>query len=156
MEPDTPPQPWQILGFDAMYFIMASVYLGFLLLFGLYYVWSCLFCTAGVRASVISLNGDGVDDNVSLDEIRGPQHKDPSCCDRTEASIESRLERCFRWWGLLCATHPIKILIIGVAVCSILSIGTVFFRVTTDPVELWSSPDSRARIEKDYYDSNFG
>ena len=27
--------------------------------------------------------------------------------------------------------------------------------VTTDPVELWSSPNSRARVEKEYYDSHF-
>lgn len=29
-------------------------------------------------------------------------------------------------------------------------------QVTTDPVELWASPDSRSRIEKDYFDSRFG
>ena len=32
----------------------------------------------------------------------------------------------------------------------------MFFRVTTDPVELWSSPTSRARIEKNYFDQHFG
>lgn len=29
------------------------------------------------------------------------------------------------------------------------------FKVTTDPVELWASPNSRSRIEKDYFDSHF-
>ena len=29
-------------------------------------------------------------------------------------------------------------------------------QVITDPVELWSSPDSQARAEKDYFDDNFG
>jgi Niemann-Pick C1 protein len=28
-------------------------------------------------------------------------------------------------------------------------------KVTTDPVELWSSPESRARQEKKYFDENF-
>lgn len=28
--------------------------------------------------------------------------------------------------------------------------------VTTDPVELWASPNSRSRREKDYFDSIFG
>lgn len=28
--------------------------------------------------------------------------------------------------------------------------------VTTDPVELWASPNSRSRREKDYFDSKFG
>lgn len=27
--------------------------------------------------------------------------------------------------------------------------------VTTDPVELWASPSSRSRVEKEYFDSNF-
>ena len=30
------------------------------------------------------------------------------------------------------------------------------FQVTTDPVELWSAKDSRARTERDYFDSHFG
>lgn len=29
-------------------------------------------------------------------------------------------------------------------------------RIITDPVELWSSPSSRARQEKNYFDSRFG
>lgn len=28
--------------------------------------------------------------------------------------------------------------------------------VTTDPVELWASPNSRSRREKDFFDSKFG
>lgn len=34
--------------------------------------------------------------------------------------------------------------------------GLVYMRITTDPVELWSSPTSQARQEKDYFDSHFG
>lgn len=29
------------------------------------------------------------------------------------------------------------------------------FKVTTDPVELWASPISRSRVEKEYFDSHF-
>lgn len=29
-------------------------------------------------------------------------------------------------------------------------------RLTTNPVELWSSPTSQARQEKEYFDSHFG
>ena len=31
-----------------------------------------------------------------------------------------------------------------------------FYQVITDPVDLWSSPTSQARKEKDYFDNNFG
>lgn len=34
--------------------------------------------------------------------------------------------------------------------------GLAYMRITTNPVELWSSPDSQARLEKDYFDSHFG
>lgn len=34
--------------------------------------------------------------------------------------------------------------------------GLVYMRITTDPVELWSSPTSQARQEKEYFDSHFG
>lgn len=34
--------------------------------------------------------------------------------------------------------------------------GLVYMRITTDPVELWSSPSSQARQERKYFDSHFG
>lgn len=33
--------------------------------------------------------------------------------------------------------------------------GIRYIRFTTDPVELWASPTSRSRIEKEYFDSHF-
>lgn len=34
--------------------------------------------------------------------------------------------------------------------------GLRYMRITTDPVELWSAPHSRARLEKQYFDEHFG
>jgi Niemann-Pick C1 protein len=31
----------------------------------------------------------------------------------------------------------------------------MYLKVTTDPIELWASPASRSRVEKDFFDSNF-
>ena len=36
-----------------------------------------------------------------------------------------------------------------------LSFGLLLLEVTIDPVDLWASPESRSRQEKDYFDSNF-
>lgn len=33
--------------------------------------------------------------------------------------------------------------------------GILLVEIVTDPVELWSGPQSRARLEKDYYDETF-
>lgn len=34
--------------------------------------------------------------------------------------------------------------------------GITELKMTTNPVELWAAPNSRSRIEKDIFDSNFG
>lgn len=36
-----------------------------------------------------------------------------------------------------------------------LGYGATMLKITVDPVELWASPDSRSRVEKDYFDSRF-
>jgi hypothetical protein len=36
-----------------------------------------------------------------------------------------------------------------------LGYGAFSLQVTTDPVEIWASPQSRSRIEKEYFDSRF-
>lgn len=35
------------------------------------------------------------------------------------------------------------------------SIGIKFIIVTTNPVELWASPNSRSRVERTFFDSHF-
>lgn len=33
--------------------------------------------------------------------------------------------------------------------------GIKYLHITTDPVQLWASPHSRSRIEREFFDSNF-
>ena len=42
------------------------------------------------------------------------------------------------------------------SLCVVGSCGIYFYQVITDPVELWSSPSSQAREEKNYFDKHFG
>lgn len=46
-------------------------------------------------------------------------------------------------------------LLISAAVVAVLSAGLKSIELTTDPVDLWSAPNSRARQEKDFHDRNF-
>lgn len=46
-------------------------------------------------------------------------------------------------------------LVTGILITVGLSCGIVYLEITTDPVELWASPQSRSRLEKEYYDQNF-
>lgn len=41
------------------------------------------------------------------------------------------------------------------AIVAIFSAGLKSIELTTDPVELWSAPNSRARQEKDFHDKHF-
>ncbi|XP_033367644.1 NPC1-like intracellular cholesterol transporter 1, partial [Parus major] len=54
------------------------------------------------------------------------------------------------------ASRPWLVLAVAVAVAGGLSAGLVTLRLTTDPVELWSAPESRARQEKEFHDRHFG
>lgn len=46
-------------------------------------------------------------------------------------------------------------LIGGMCLVAVLGTGIKFLHVTTDPVKLWASPQSRSRVEREYFDSNF-
>ncbi|KAL8174111.1 UNVERIFIED_CONTAM: hypothetical protein K2H54_038487 [Gekko kuhli] len=76
--------------------------------------------------------------------------------EKLSQAIQNSLTRAFSSWGMLVASYPITVIVISTGVVIALSSGIVFIQLTTDPVELWSSPDSQARQEKDFYDQNFG
>uniref|UniRef100_A0A7G3ABJ9 Putative cholesterol transport protein n=1 Tax=Lutzomyia longipalpis TaxID=7200 RepID=A0A7G3ABJ9_LUTLO len=72
------------------------------------------------------------------------------------SGVNYYLTAFFRWLGHGCAAHPVLTL----AICSWgiagLAYGIFYLEIVTDPVELWANPDSRSRIEKDFFDSRFG
>uniref|UniRef100_A0A8U7P1A1 NPC1 like intracellular cholesterol transporter 1 n=2 Tax=Corvus moneduloides TaxID=1196302 RepID=A0A8U7P1A1_CORMO len=78
------------------------------------------------------------------------------CSERAGDAWHRALERAFRWWGTAVATHPVAVLVVAVLATGGLSAGLVTLRLTTDPVELWSAPGSRARQEKAFHDRHFG
>jgi Niemann-Pick C1 protein len=98
--------------------------------------------------------------------------------ERLGAKTEYFLERFFTAWGTYCANNPWLVLLLGKFTKSLLCMqclinfrvlnnvgcifiaslgyGIRFLHVTTNPVELWASPHSRSRIERDYFDKHFG
>uniref|UniRef100_A0A8D3EDK2 SSD domain-containing protein n=1 Tax=Scophthalmus maximus TaxID=52904 RepID=A0A8D3EDK2_SCOMX len=61
----------------------------------------------------------------------------------------------FRNWGTFMATYPLTVLLLSAAVVAVFAAGLKSIELITDPVELWSAPDSRARQEKDFHDTHF-
>ncbi|KAG5682988.1 hypothetical protein PVAND_012302 [Polypedilum vanderplanki] len=72
------------------------------------------------------------------------------------AKTEHVLEQFFTAWGTWCANNPWKVLLLGCIFIASLGFGLLFLNVTTDPVQLWASPHSRSRIEREYFDTHFG
>lgn len=53
------------------------------------------------------------------------------------------------------ATYPILSLFISSYAILGMSYGFKYLIITVNPIEIWASPDSRSRIEKDYFDTRF-
>ncbi|XP_006051366.1 NPC1-like intracellular cholesterol transporter 1 [Bubalus bubalis] len=90
------------------------------------------------------------------------KHKTPkpkasiSLAHRLSLSTHTLLSRCFQCWGTWVASWPLTILAVSVIVVVAMAGGLAFIELTTDPVELWSAPNSLARREKAFHDKYFG
>ena len=103
--------------------------------------------------SVESINSDRVPVNV-----KEPMSSSSSLCHcyaKIGHVIENRIQKVFYYWGQFAAKYWYLVLLFSLLISAALSFGLFFFNVTTDPVELWSAPTSRARKEKEYFDSHF-
>lgn len=147
------PPPWTILGMDAMSVIMWIFYMAFLLVFVgvLVGTWCCR------RRTITSEYGPILDSNNPLSlNSDNPSQVNPSCCETLGERFEDLLRTFFSCWGSFCVRHPSVVLLGSFVLVTACSAGLVYMRITTDPVELWSSPTSQARQEKDYFDQHFG
>lgn len=82
-------------------------------------------------------------------------HFQISYLDKTAHSMDKMLTRAFTRWGTFIASYPVAVLIITVCLGIVASCGLFKMVIITDPVELWSAPGSRARLEKEYFDETF-
>uniref|UniRef100_A0A0R3W6D3 SSD domain-containing protein n=1 Tax=Taenia asiatica TaxID=60517 RepID=A0A0R3W6D3_TAEAS len=76
--------------------------------------------------------------------------------ERLGAAVDSALFKGFSRLGLLISHYPVATLFFSAIFVAILCCGLMMFTVTTNPVDLWSDPGSRARVEKNYFDAHFG
>ncbi|KIL68338.1 hypothetical protein M378DRAFT_158883 [Amanita muscaria Koide BX008] len=70
--------------------------------------------------------------------------------------LNSFLRRAFYRTGLFAATSPWLTFTIALMVMGSLNFGWKFFEVETDPVQLWVAPDSESKLQKEFFDENFG
>lgn len=79
-----------------------------------------------------------------------------SGCEKLGERFENFLRGVFSSWGSFCVRYPFMVILGSLIVVAASSSGLCYMHITTDPVELWSSPASQARQEKNYFDSHFG
>ncbi|XP_072021310.1 NPC intracellular cholesterol transporter 1-like [Amphiura filiformis] len=171
--PPAPPPPLPayhcyVYNIDCVTFYVMISYLVFLLFFLRGWLCICyrnaLFSckrkalVTSENPSVNSDNEDSVNSDGEEIQIHHPEIKesDIGCRERLGETIHRYLSLFFQKWGTLCAGHPIIVILITIVVVTCFSVGIMFLEVTTDPVELWSPPASRSRLEKNYFDSSFG
>ncbi|KAM9322799.1 NPC intracellular cholesterol transporter 1 [Pholidichthys leucotaenia] len=147
------PPPWTILGFDAMAFIMWIFYMAFVLFFSAVALGT--YCYR--RRTIMSEYGPILDSNNPLSlNSDNPDQVNASCCETIGERFESFLRTVFSSWGSYCVQHPFLVILGSVVLVAAFSGGLAHMRITTDPVELWSSRTSQARQEKNYFDKHFG
>lgn len=78
------------------------------------------------------------------------------CICRAGDIFDFLLRRGFYYFGFAIAKFPWVVIIICVILVTPLCFGILKMNITTDPVKLWSSPDSEARLGKNYFDNHFG
>ncbi|XP_033015105.1 NPC1-like intracellular cholesterol transporter 1 [Lacerta agilis] len=124
---------------------------------GVLFLCTFLFCLL-VVLFVAFLLQQGCSCSCRKQKEEGPKKATPrpTCSQKVSQATHEFLARIFSRWGTLVASYPVTVITISVVVVIGLSSGLVFLQLTTDPVELWSKPDSQARKEKTFYDENFG
>ncbi|XP_061379170.1 NPC intracellular cholesterol transporter 1 isoform X2 [Danaus plexippus] len=170
------PVPFTIAGADGYAVVMAIVFLIFSTLF-LSGVYCCNqqensveWARAGERhggpetsplhshrSSVGSENNQEMTTNPtavgwSIEQADGGE---ASFFEKLGADTETKLEDFFQWWGCIMASSPWIVLFFGLCFVVALGHGIKYMIVTTNPVELWASPNSRSRLEREYFDYHF-
>lgn len=79
-----------------------------------------------------------------------------SYSERLSLAVHTNLSTAFRYWGTWVASWPWTVLGVSAAAVVALSVGLAFTELVTDPVDLWSAPNSQARKEKAFHDEHFG
>lgn len=69
--------------------------------------------------------------------------------------LEKMFEDAFREWGIFVASNPYSVMIVSLVISIILAMGMCYWKVTTDPVDLWVSSGSQARQDMEYFNQNF-
>ncbi|KAG7270633.1 hypothetical protein CRUP_010928 [Coryphaenoides rupestris] len=152
--PPLPAEPFRLMGTDG--FLVISILLLCLLLvsFLLYLVVSC-WVQAKERKDEESVKGKTRAKEQKAVTQRLIDPSEVTCTDKNSLAAQEFLGSLFQSWGTFMASHPLKVLLVATIFVAVFATGLMYIELTTDPIQLWSSPNSRARREKDFHDKTF-
>ncbi|XP_013862667.1 Niemann-Pick C1-like protein 1 [Austrofundulus limnaeus] len=153
---DPPPAPFKLFGVDG-YLVISIILLCLLVLgFMFYLIVSCVVKSKTRKDEEGGKKkGKNKDQNSNDVTQRIIHESEVSCADRNSLAAQAFMSLQFQRWGTFMASYPLTVLLVAAVIVVIFSAGLKSIKLTTDPVELWSAPNSRARQEKDFHDTHF-
>ncbi|XP_065686340.1 NPC intracellular cholesterol transporter 1 [Patagioenas fasciata] len=150
-QPPPLPAPWLLFGLDAVCVIMWISYMGFLLVF-----FALVFGIWCYRRRHFVSEYTPIDSNVAFSVNSHLDNGKITCGERLGERFENGLRMTFTSWGAFCVRNPRPVILFSVVFIVMCCSGFVYIKATTNPVDLWSAPNSQARKEKEYFDTHFG
>uniref|UniRef100_A0A669AZN7 NPC1 like intracellular cholesterol transporter 1 n=1 Tax=Oreochromis niloticus TaxID=8128 RepID=A0A669AZN7_ORENI len=153
-----PPPPvaghFTLLGTDGYLVISIILLILLILSFVLYLSVSCLVAShKNKKKGIHRGKGKDKDSDKVTEKIIHPS--EVTCAETNSLAAQAFLSSQFRIWGTIIASYPLTVLLLSLIVVAVFSVGLKDIKLTTDPVELWSAPNSRARQEKEFHDTYF-
>lgn len=152
-DPPAPPGPFKLVGMDG-FLLISIILLCLLMLAFLFYLTVSCYLSSKRPKNQTKIKQKDLNSN---DVTQRPIHPaEVTCAEKNSLAADAFLSSIFRNWGKLMATYPLTVLLLSAIVVAAFATGLMYIELTTDPVELWSAPNSRARQEKNFHDTNFG
>ncbi|XP_022075501.1 NPC1-like intracellular cholesterol transporter 1 isoform X2 [Acanthochromis polyacanthus] len=152
--PDPPTPPFTVLGIDG-YFLIFVILLCLLVLAFLTYLAACVRSRKGKDEEKGKRKKKSKDQNRNEIPQEVIHPSEVTCTDKNSLAAQAFLSSVFRVWGTTMATYPLMVLLLSAVIVAVFAVGLKSIQLTTDPVELWSAPNSRARQEKEFHDAHF-
>jgi len=132
-----------------LYFLFLILFIVVNFIFGL-----CRFNRSSTTNIDIKIDDD--DEQIENESEVSSQVKREGLFERLGIKIDDNLRHIFTSIGQFCAYNPTFTIVPVLVILTVLCFGSRYYKVTTDPVDLWVASNSRARQEKAFFDENFG
>ncbi|CAH1389792.1 unnamed protein product [Nezara viridula] len=94
--------------------------------------------------------------NIQQNIVNNTERIETSFMNKLSDKSEATLTKWFYYCGKAAAKRPTLVLALSSWAIAVCTYGILHLEVTSDPIKIWAAPDSRSRIEKDYFEERFG